>query len=144
MIPAVLARFLAIALPAVLLAMASWSFAVEQLELAPDTAALERYGVARAAPPPTTLVLGAWLLEAMGLVALYLLIQGRSGAWWLDGLVTGWIAWLFRGPLLVLTMTALTRLPRRPFWSLAVRWWLLYPLCGLLIAGVARRLDLRR
>jgi hypothetical protein len=139
-----LARFLAIALPAVLLLMALWSFATEQLELGPDTGALAGYGVARSDPPPAIASLGAWLLEALGLVALFLLIQGRSGAWWLDGLVTGWIAWLFRGPLMVLTMTALTRLPRAPFWSLAVRWWLLYPLCGLLVAGVARRVDLRR
>ena len=39
--------------------------------------------------------------------------------WWLDGLAAGASAWTFRGPLLVLAVAGLTRLPVAPFWQLA-------------------------
>jgi hypothetical protein len=109
-----------------------------------DTSGLARLGLLRHAPIAGAAVLGGWLVEALGLTALFLLIQGRSGRWWLDGLLTGWIAWIFRGPLLLLSLAALTSLPREPWWSLSLRWWLVYPLGGLLLAILARGLGVER
>jgi hypothetical protein len=88
--------------------------------------------------------LGGWAVEAAALTALFLLIQGRTGAWWLDGLVAGWIAWVFRGPILALTMAAWSRLPAEHWWKLSQRWFLLYSLCGIAVAIAARRLGVRR
>lgn len=120
------------------------SFAAEQVAGPLDTSGLARLGVLRHAPLPGVVVLGGWLIESLGLTALFLLVQGRGGRWWLDGLITGWIAWIFRGPLLVVSLAAFTRLPREPWWSLTVRWWVLYPLGGLLLAALARALRLQR
>lgn len=139
-----MARYLAFALPLLLLFLGLAGFAAEHLAPAPDTSDLERLGLLRQAPLPGAAVLGGWLLEALGLTALFLLIQGRSGRWWLDGLLTGWIAWIFRGPLLLVSLAALTALPREPWWSLSLRWWLVYPLGGLLLAVVARGLGVER
>ncbi len=139
-----LSRFLAFALPLLLILMGLFTFVQEELGLEVDTASLARFGVARDGALPGGLVLGVWVLEALALIALFLLIQGRSGVWPLDGLLAGWIAWIFRGPLLVLTVGTLTRLPRDPWWPLALRWFALYSICGLLVAGVARRVGLER
>jgi hypothetical protein len=139
-----LTRYLALALPLLLLLLGLASFAAEQVAGPLDTSGLTRLGVLRQAPLPGLVILGGWLIEGLGLTALFLLVQGRSGRWWLDGLVTGWIAWIFRGPLLVVSLAALTRLPREPWWSMTVRWWLVYPLGGLLLAALARALRLQR
>lgn len=133
-----LLRFLLFVFPLLLLLMGLFEFAVDMLGLAPARGELVLRGVLRRAPLPGRYVLGGWVLESLGLTALFLLVQGRSGAWWLDGLVTGWIAWIFRGPVLVLTLVTLSRLPREPWWSLSLDWLALYTLCGLLIALVAR------
>ena len=90
------------------------------------------------------IVLGGWLLEAVALTALFLLIQGRGGAWWLDGLLTAWMAWIFRGPILVLTVAQTLGQGRDPWWPASLRWLVLYSLCGLLLALLARRLGVRR
>lgn len=89
-------------------------------------------------------VLGGWALEAVALTALFLLVQGRGGAWWLDGLLTAWMAWIFRGPVLVLAVAE--QLGRRGdvWWDLSLRWLVLYSLCGLLLAAMARRLRIDR
>ncbi len=124
--------------------MALFGLALDVMDLEPGTGELARFGVSRSAPPPLRLEVGDWLMQSLGLTALFLLVQGRSGAWWLDGLVAGWIAWVFRGPVLVLTLAAWTRLPRDPWWQLSLRWLALYTLCGLLLALTARRLRLER
>ena len=128
-----LRRFLIFALPLLVLTMALFQFALEALGRAPDLSALSHSG---ASPLPGWVVLATWVLEAVGLAALYLLIQGRSGRW-LAGLLTGWIAWVFRGPLLVVTVAGLAGLPPGPWWGLVFSWWVLYTLCGLLLGSVA-------
>lgn len=107
--------------------------------MAPDPAALSRPGVPDL---PQWVMLATWTLEAVGLAALFLLIQGRGGRW-IAGLLTGWIAWVFRGPLLVVTVAGLAGLPPGPWWSMVLSWWVLYTLCGLLLGGVAAAAGLR-
>ena len=89
-------------------------------------------------------LLGGWILEAVALTALFLLVQGRAGSWWLDGLLTAWIAWIFRGPVLVLSVAQVLGRGHDPWWGLSLRWLALYTLCGLLLALLARRLEVRR
>ncbi len=79
------------------------------------------------------------LFEGVALVALFLLLEGRSGLWWLDGVARGLAAWLFRGPLLVLTVAALTRLPTEPFWQVARLALVAEPAAGLAIAALGAR-----
>jgi hypothetical protein len=137
-------RYLVFALPLLLVTMAAFGFAVEQLGLEPGGAALAPFGLERSGPPPAAVTLAAWSIEALALVALFLLVQGRGGAWWVDGLVTGGLAWVFRGPLLLATLALLSRVPRQPFveW---VRLALLLDLgCGLVLAGLARAMRLER
>ncbi len=127
--PLTLARFLALAVPLLVLAMALFAFAVDS------------FGPAAAQPVAGRLVLATWLIESLGLTGLFLLLEGRTGSPWLDGVATGWIAWLFRGPVLVLTVATVAAQGRDPWWPLALRWWFLYSLCGLLLAGLARGLK---
>lgn len=133
MICPALRRFLIFALPLLVLAMALFHFGLEALGMAPDPEALS---TARPSGLPAWVMLATWILEAVGLSALFLLIHGRSGRW-LAGLLTGWIAWVFRGPLLVVTVAGLAGLPPGPWWSMAFSWWVLYTLCGLLLGAVA-------
>jgi hypothetical protein len=128
-----LRRFLIFSLPLLILTMALFHFALEALDRAPSPSALSRLGVREL---PSYVLLGSWVLESMGLAALYLLIHGRSGRM-VSGLLAGWIAWIFRGPLLVVAVVGLGGLPAGPWWSLAFSWWILYSLCGLLLGGVA-------
>src|SRR5947199_1905879 len=90
-----LRRFLIFALPLLVLTMGLFRFAQEALKLTPDPAALS---LASAVSLPGWVTLATWLLEAVALAALYLLVLGRGGSRWAAGLVTGWIAWVFRGP----------------------------------------------
>jgi len=132
-----LLRFLALALPLALLIVALGAVALEALDWAPDLGPLAARGVARPEGlSPVHRLLG-WTLEALGLVALVLLISGRTSSWWLDGLTAGAIAWIFRGPLLVLAIAAMTRLPTEPFWQLARGALLIEPLAGLAVAALA-------
>jgi hypothetical protein len=129
-----LRRFLIFALPLLILTMGLFHFVLETLGLAPDPTVLSHSGVASL---PGWVVLATWILEAVGLAALYLLILGRGGSRWAAGLLAGWIAWVFRGPLLVVTVVGLAGLPPRPWWALAFSWWILYTLCGLVLGGAA-------
>lgn len=120
--------------------MALFRFALEALGKAPDPSALS----------PSSgrdllgwVALATWGLEALSLSALFLLIYSRNGLRWLSGLLTGWIAWVFRGPLLVVTVVGLAGLPSGPWWGLAFGWWILYTLCGLLLGGAAAAAGLQ-
>lgn len=119
------------------LTLGLFTFALEALGLQ-SAPALRAAG--QALPPH--FVLGTWLLEAVGLSALFLILEGRTASRTLDGLLTGWIAWVFRGPLLVLTVVAVTHQSPDLWWSLALRWLAVYTLCGLLLALLAHRLGL--
>ncbi len=99
--------------------MALFRSGVEALGRAPE--------LMRAAPVtlPTWVVIGSWLLEAVALSALYLLVQTGGGGRLMNGLVTGWIAWVFRGPLLVIAVVTLAGQPAGPWWNMAFSWWTL-------------------
>jgi hypothetical protein len=135
-----LRRFLLFSLPLLVLTMALFHFVLEAFGLDPDPARL-----ARGAAPvlPAWMTLGTWCLEAVGLAALFLLIQGRGGWRWTTGLLAGWIAWVFRGPLLVLAAVGLGGLPPGPWWGLAFSWWILYSLCGILLGLLAAAAGLQ-
>ncbi|HEX2641919.1 MAG TPA: hypothetical protein VHU81_02925 [Thermoanaerobaculia bacterium] len=131
-------RFLLLAIPLLVLTMALFHFVQEMAGTAPDAVRLARgAGITL----PGWVMLGTWCLEAMGLTALFLLIyrrespEGRGG--WLAGILTGWIAWVFRGPLLVVAAVGLGGLPAGPWWSLAFSWWILYTVCGVVLAGLS-------
>jgi hypothetical protein len=81
----------------------------------------------------------ALAFEAVALLALFLLVWGRTPRWWLDGLAVGASAWTFRGPLLVVAVAGLTRLPTAPFWQLARGALLLDLIAALTLAALARR-----
>ena len=136
-----LVRFLLLALAGLMLCMALVSFATVRLGLEADTSELNRAGLARASGPPAGLQLGSWLIESLALLALFLLIQGRGGAWWLDGLLVGCIGWVFRGPVLVLTLVTVRRLGRDPWWPLSLRWLFTYCVAGLLVSFLALKLG---
>lgn len=91
---------------------------------------------------PARMVFAVWLFEAFSLTALYLLLAGRSAAWWLDGIVAGWMAWIFRGPLLVLAVVFAAGQRRDPWWDLVFAWWVLYTLVGIALTLLARRQGL--
>ena len=75
-----LRRFLILSLPLLVLTMGLFRFAQEMLKVAPDPAALSRSGASLALPAWVTIA--TWILEAVGLSALFLLIQGRGGSPW--------------------------------------------------------------
>lgn len=132
-------RFLVLAFALLLLLMGVLAFVAETFGWVPVTPQAD-FGFGQGQLPART-VLGLWTLEAAGLIALFLMVQGRWSRWWQDGLVTGWIAWIFRGPLLVLTVVGAARLPPDPWWAMAMRWFLLYTILGLAVAWVGRRLG---
>lgn len=136
-------RFLVISLPLLLLLFAGAAFAVDMMGWAP--AALEAGGLGALTGPAGRLVFGGWVLEALSLLVLFLLVQSRNQAGLvLDGLAAGGVAWLFRGPLLVLTVTGVGGLPREPWWTIAEQRLVVYLLAGLLLAAVARGCELKR
>lgn len=92
---------------------------------------------------PGAWILATWALEALALAALYLLVVGSATARLSSGLLAAWIAWVFRGPLLVITATGFGGLSAAPWWRLSLRWFVLYSLAGLLL-GVLGALLLRR
>ena len=124
------------------LLLALFGFAVELLDAEPRSGSVIRLALFEQPRVPGQLVLGTWLVESSGLIALFLLTQGRFATWWLDGLVAGWVAWIFRGPLLVITIVVAARQPQDPWWTLAFGWWVLYSVCGLCLAILARRSGL--
>ena len=129
-----LRRFLIFALPLLVLTMGLFRFALEVLHRAPDPALLSPSSVASL---PGWVILATWILEAVGLSALYLLILARGGSRFAAGLLAGWVAWIFRGPLLVVTVVGLAGLPPRPWWGMAFSWWILYSICGLVLGAAA-------
>lgn len=132
-------RFTVYALPLLLVVLALFGLVVELAGLEPQPDSVLKLAVTSGQRVPLQVVLGAWLLEATGLLALFLLIQGRCGAWLLDGLVAGWLGWIFRGPLLVITIVVATGQPQETWWRMAMAWWVLYTFCGLLLALLWRR-----
>lgn len=145
-------RFLIFALPLLVLTMALFHFALEAFGLTAGAPRLAGLGAAVTPTPgilpvlpglvPSWAILGTWCLEALGLAALFLLVHGRPGASWANGLLSGWIAWVFRGPLLVVSVTG-AGLPPGPWWAAALSWWVLYSLCGLLLGVLAEGSGLR-
>jgi len=133
-----LRRFLVLALPALVLVMALFRSGVEALGRSPAL-----LGSAPELRQHMLVVIGTWLLEAVALAALYLLVQGSGGSRLLNGLLTGWIAWVFRGPLLVVAVVTLAGQPAGPWWSMTFSWWVLYTICGLLLGVVAAAAGLR-
>ena len=131
-------RFLALAIPLALLVFALGGMLLAAFGLAPDTTPLAARGIARPEGLPWTIDFAARALEAVGIVALTLLLSGRMAGWVLDGLTVGLVAWLFRGPLLVLGVAALTRIPVAPFWQLARGALVLDLVAGLVLAAFAR------
>jgi hypothetical protein len=131
-------RFLALALPLALLVLVLGGAALTALDLAPDTAPLAERGVGRPDGVPARVEFTARLLEAGALVALVMLLSGRTSSWVLDGLACGLVAWLFRGPLLVLAVASLTRLPTAPFAELARGALALDLAAALAVAALAR------
>ena len=137
-------RFVLLVVPLLLVLLGAFAFGVDMLGLEPDTGVLAARGLLRSGAIPWTWAAGGWLLEATGLTALFLLVQGRGGSPVLDGLVTGAIAWIFRGPVLIVNLALVTRLPREPWWTAAMEQLALYLLCGLLLASVAVISGVRR
>ena len=131
-------RFLALALPLALLVLSLGGSLLVALDLGPDASPLAARGVGRPDGAPPRVELVSRLLESAGLVALTLLLAGRTSRWWLDGLACGLVAWLFRGPLLVLAVASLTRLPTAPFAELVRGALVLDLAAGLALAAVAR------
>jgi hypothetical protein len=135
-----LRKFLIFSIPLLILAMALFQFALEELGKAPDPATLSP---GSSGTLPAWVALATWGLEALSLSALFLLVYNRSGLRMLSGLLTGWIAWVFRGPLLVVAVVGLAGLPASPWWGMAFSWWILYSLCGLLLGGAAAAAGLQ-
>jgi hypothetical protein len=136
-------RFVVYALPLLMLLLATFGFVVDLLELEPHAGSVIRLAFFEQPRVPAPVVLGAWSMEACGLLALFLLAQGRCGSWWLDGLVAGWVGWVFRGPLLVVTLVVAARQPQDPWWQIAFGWWILYSICGLALGLLFHRTRLR-
>lgn len=133
MIRCALKRFLLLAIPSLILVMGLFHFGLERLDLDPEGGAGSPQHL-----PAAWLTVATWLLEALGLTAAFLLLGGRGGEGrWRNGLLSAWIVWVFRGPLLVVTVVTLAALPARPWWHLALSWWVLYSLCGLTLAALA-------
>lgn len=130
-------RFVVLAWPAAVLALALVGWAAGLVGAAPDLGPLAARGVARAEGLPAGAATAAALFEGLALVAFYLLVEGRTGSRVADGAVAGLAAWLFRGPLLVVAVATLTRLPTAPFWGAARLWLVALPAAGLLVGLVA-------
>ena len=129
-----LRRFLIFALPLLILTMGLFHFLLEMLRQAPDPAVLSRSGVASL---PGWVVLATWILEAVGLAALYLLILGRGGSRWAAGLLAGVDRLGLPRPAAGGDRGRARRPPPRPWWALAFSWWILYTLCGLVLGAAA-------
>ena len=120
--------------------MGLFQFGLEMFRLQVDPSALAPGG---GVDLPGWVRLATWALESLALSTLFVLVHGR-GWGGVSGLLTGWIAWVFRGPLLVVTVVGHAGLPPGPWWSLAFRWWVLYSLCGLLLGVIASLTNLGR
>ncbi|HEV7785445.1 MAG TPA: hypothetical protein VGQ28_08925 [Thermoanaerobaculia bacterium] len=146
-------RFLLLSLPLLVLTMALFHFALDTLGLGDGSVRAARLGAdaATVSALPPWAVLATWCLEAFALTALFLLVHGRAGqvgqasqagSTWSTGLLASWIAWVFRGPLLVVAVVGAGLRPG-PWWSMALAWWVLYSLCGLLMGALAQASGLQ-
>ena len=133
-----LKRFLLFSIPLLVVLSALFSLGLEMLGARPDLGPLVGWRSGGGGLPGGW-VLGGWLLEAMALTALFLLVEGRGGAAWVNGLLAGWTAWVFRGPLLVMTVVGFGGLEQGPWWRLSLRWFALYTLAGLLLGALGGR-----
>ncbi|MEM9290461.1 MAG: hypothetical protein AAGD01_02145 [Acidobacteriota bacterium] len=115
-------RFFALSLPALILIQGLAHVLWGALSWAPDTAL------------PARFLLGTWVLESFGLILLFLLLSSRGGNRWLAGLGAAWSAWIFRGPILVLTLVGATNQAHEPWWRLSLGWLVVYTVGGLLLA----------
>lgn len=131
-------RFLALALPAALLVLAVAGPVAAVLGLGVDTEPLAVRGVARPDGLEIRHQAAALGFEATALTALFLLVEGRTRSPLVDGVLAGLAAWLFRGPLLVVTIAAMTRLPTEPFWQAARADLVALPVAGLVVGVCAR------
>ena len=122
-------RFLALSVPATCLAFAVFHFGWEAV------------GLINPLVLPPKLLLGLWVLEALGLALLFLLLQGAGRGRWVSGLAAAWGAWIFRGPAVVLTIASVTGQGSGVWWNLAAGWLGLYTACGLLLGALAPRAD---
>jgi hypothetical protein len=135
-----LRRFLLFSIPLLIVTMGLFQLGLEMFRLEVDPSALAPGG---GVDLPGWVRLATWALESLALSTLFVLVQGR-GWGWVSGLLTGWIAWVFRGPLLVITVAGYAGLPSAPWWLLVFRWWVLYSLCGLLLGVIASLTHLGR
>lgn len=135
-------RFLLLALPLVLLLIALFNLGVEVFGMASEMGPMVGWKPGRAGVPGA-FVLGAWALEALALTALFVLVDGRGGWTLTNGLAAAWMAWVFRGPLLVLTAAGFGP-GAGDWWPLVWRWFVLYTAAGLALALAARVAGLRR
>ena len=132
-------RYLLLAFLVLLLGQGLATFAVEMAGYAPGAAPLAWAGVA-AGRLPGALQVGAWALDALALLVLVLLFRGRGGGWLFEGLAAGLLAWVFRGPLTVLSAVALACLPGEPWGQQARVALLVYPLLALAASALAARM----
>jgi len=138
-----LRRFLLIAFPLLLLLIALFNLGAEVFGAATGMGPLVGWKPGQAGVPGAY-VLGTWALEAVALTALFLLIDGRGGWHLTNALAAVWIAWVFRGPLLVLTAAGAGGPAATDWWPLAWRWFGLYTAAGIILAIAARLTGLRR
>ena len=131
-------------MPLVVLLLALFGLAVDLFQIGPPNGSISSIKTLFEESPriPARMVFAVWLFEAFSLTALYLLLAGRSAAWWLDGIVAGWMAWIFRGPLLVLAVVFAAGQRRDPWWELVFGWWVLYTVVGIVLTVLARRQGL--
>lgn len=122
-------RFLFLALPLVLALVAGGHFLAGLLGWAPP----------RGLPART--LFGGWLLEAVGLTAMFLLIQARGLNRFVAGIGAAWTAWLFRGPVLVVTVAGASRVPVESWWRLVLVWFVVYTVCGIALGALAAEPD---
>ena len=129
-------RFLLFAFTSLLVLIALFNLGVEVLGQSPELGPLVGWQEGRSGLPGG-MVLASWALESLALTALFVLVDGERRNRWLSGLLTGWTAWVFRGPLLVLAAVGFGHLAGGPWWQLSLRWFVLYTLAGLLLALIA-------
>lgn len=129
-------RFFLRAVPLIVLLLFLFSLTVPFL----DARGASSLGVLSVTEAPLRALVGTWLLEAFGLIAIFLLVEGRSRLWWLDALLASWVAWIFRGPLLVVTLVLAAGLPQAPWFRLILAWLVLYSICGLVLGFLERYL----
>lgn len=127
-----MARFLFLALPLLVLALAAGHGLFSEY-LGVD------FGIL-----PAKVRVGTWTLEALALTALFLLIHGDvdrpkdpEASPVATGVLAVWIAWVFRGALLVLALAAAGH-TTSIWWRRALSWWAIYTVCGVVLGLLAR------